>query len=252
LDDILASYHHDVLVIGAVVLQFYKAQGWIQIARRTGDVDLSIGVTATANDYLRIRQSIMGAGYSQDPEKDYRLIFDKSAAPCGPFSIDLLVHPKSGVSEHDARQLMGVGEEWDFSGVLYGLANSYRVDHRYLVPNPVGFLGLKRSSYVLDPRRVKDLVDIVDVIKGFVTTGEHYDLKPVFNDMRTGNPETTALVVHMLRELGREESTEWDLGRAEQEFLQRGYTTDDLETNIHNVVQEFNDALEICNATAKL
>jgi hypothetical protein len=32
LDGILASCNHDVLIIGAVVLQFYKTQGWIQSA----------------------------------------------------------------------------------------------------------------------------------------------------------------------------------------------------------------------------
>jgi hypothetical protein len=243
LKDSLRQINGEALLIGATILHFYKVQDWIDHARSTGDIDLSIGTTPGIDEYSLIKSSLLQNGYIENPEMKYRL---ERAHPSvrSSVKIDLLVHPKSTVDEVAARQLMGVGEEWSFEGIRYGLTASLPIADNIYLPNPIGFLGLKAYSFHGDPRRVRDLVDICDVIKGLVSKSMHYDLSTTFSKMGAHNTLGHKFTHSMLRGLADPENMEWDLSRARQEFLMRGYTELEIDGTMNDIVREFLDAIE--------
>jgi hypothetical protein len=56
LDKVIAESESPILLIGAVVFDFYADQNWIPpLKRKTGDLDLSVGLVNGHEDYERIR-----------------------------------------------------------------------------------------------------------------------------------------------------------------------------------------------------
>ena len=82
------------------------------------------------------------------------------------------------------------------------------------VPNPIGFLALKRASYQDDPRRVRDIVDIVDVVFNLVRKGLHYDLEETWRVMAQTRPSRADHLRRMLTGITNE-AVEWDFSPAE-------------------------------------
>ena len=110
-------------------------------------------------------------------------------------------------------------------------------------PNPIGFLALKRASFQDDPRRVRDLVDMVDVVFDLVSKALHYELRDEWLAMRAAQPRQAAKVRDML--LGIiQESTQWDFLAAEQEFTSRGYDLEELEVKAPEAFREFLEAID--------
>lgn len=63
------------MIFGAAVLQIYHDLGWISRARSTGDLDLSIGLLSSVDEYEVNRKKFLNAGYvASDPERYCRLI----------------------------------------------------------------------------------------------------------------------------------------------------------------------------------
>ena len=64
IDQVLKSAASKVLVIGAGVFDIYNLQGWIPpLKRKTGDLDLSVGLVSGQNDYDVLKESLLTHGY---------------------------------------------------------------------------------------------------------------------------------------------------------------------------------------------
>lgn len=245
LKDCISIITGDVLVIGAYVLDFYKSQSWIDLARKTGDIDLSIGITPQSQNYSIVKSELIKNGYNEDDEMKYRLRKPIKVGLDQTFAmIDLLVHPSEKDDEAEARDLMGVGEAWNFDGINFGLQARLALNDKISLPNPIGFIGLKIYSFSNEPKRVKDLVDIIDLIKRLVEKGIHYDLKDTWESMNT-DPKAFEFVKKALLELEDPDSVKWDLGLARQEFYHRGYTEDDVNGELNDSIKQFNSAIGI-------
>ncbi len=230
------------LVIGASVLHVYYEAGWIARARSTGDVDLSIGLVASKNEYESVRSRLVDAGYKpSDPDRHYRL-FSPARLSLEVSYVDLLAHPQGSVSNHEALSAMGVGDAWSFDAILFALESAFCVTTNVHIPNPIGFLALKHASFVDDPQRVKDIVDVLDVVFGLVGKGLHYDLNSIWQMMRKANPIQANLVMNMIGGLA-DERVEWNLQRAEQEYVARGYSSEMIENEVPKMFREFIDAI---------
>ena len=73
LPKILKENKASTLIIGANVFELYAIQNWIpELTRKTGDLDLSIGVSSDENIYTTIIKSINEQGYNQDRLHPYR------------------------------------------------------------------------------------------------------------------------------------------------------------------------------------
>jgi len=104
-------------------------------------------------------------------------------------------------------------------------------------------LAMKSASYIDDPRRARDLVDIVDVVFGLVGNGLHFELAETWAAMSDANPSQSAKVKAMVGGIAQG-AINWDFGRAEQEFLQRGYDFDRLEDEASRIFADFNEQLQ--------
>jgi len=211
------------LIIGAAVLEIFNRLGFIERVRATGDLDISIGLIADGVEYSRIRDALMSLNYREDLQRRFRLYSPVKNAHYR--YVDLLAHPSGEISERTTRSIMGVGEFWSFEAIHFAVCESYTLTDRIQVPNPWGFLALKRASYIDDPSRTKDLVDILDLIWGVVNSAGHYQLSGLWGTMQEKFPDEALRVKDMLNGLASE-SVEWDLGSARQELEIRGYEFD--------------------------
>ena len=95
LDVILDQASSEVLIIGAGVFSIYQEQGWIpQFKRKTGDLDLSVGLVSGENDYVLLRDAFLENKYTTkagDPKYRY---YSPKQIPGLPNYVDLLAHPK--------------------------------------------------------------------------------------------------------------------------------------------------------------
>jgi hypothetical protein len=137
---------------------------------------------------------------------------------------------------------MGVGDSWSFEEISFALDESFPIDTNIFYPNPLGFLALKGASYIDDPSRVRDLVDIVDVVFDLVTKGLHFDLHALWTPMYSKFPIVAGQLKAMITSISNS-TNQWDFGRADQEFLQRGYKPEALETEAPRIFCEFLDIL---------
>ena len=230
------------LIIGASILQIYKEAGWIKKARSTGDLDLSVGLVSSTSEYESIRQELFKLGYkASDPDRHYRL-FSPVQVSLEISYVDLLAHPQGMISKAETRNVMGVGNAWSFDVILFAAEEAYQISKNIDIPNPIGFLALKCASYIDDPQRTRDIVDILDVVFGLVENGFHYDLKETWQLMKRINKDQANLVMNMIQGIA-DEQIEWDLRRAEQEYLQRDYTDEMIEIETQRIFSEFADAV---------
>lgn len=231
------------LIVGGAVLQLYHDQGWIPRARATGDLDLSVGIVSDASEYRLLREKLIATGYTASDTERYFRLFSPIKAGLTIAYIDLLAHPEGNdVSEKEARNTMGVGEQWSFDEILFALDRSHALSANLFIPNPIGFLAMKAASYINDPVRTRDLVDIVDVVFGLVGNGLHFDLSETWVAMAEAHPSVAAKVKSMVGGIAQG-TINWDFSRAEQEFVQRGYDLDRLEDESSRIFADFHDQL---------
>lgn len=230
LDLVLENASTETLVIGASVFDIYQELGWIPpFRRKTGDLDLSVGLVTGPSEYLKVRDALTAQGYrNSDALHKYRY-FSSKRMPGALSYIDLLAHPAGeGVSAAEAARAMGAGEGFAFDGFRFASLKTFEIVGRTSFPNPLGMWALKRASYLEDPlRRVKDLADIVELASGLVETGNHFDLEQLWNHLKT-KPEAVQLK-QMLSALASGESAQWDIHSARQELLSRNFSADEID-----------------------
>ncbi|MFW7377494.1 MAG: hypothetical protein ACOH5I_01640 [Oligoflexus sp.] len=226
------------LILGASVLQIYQEQKWITRARATGDLDLSIGLVSASQEYNDLRQSLLNIGYKASDSERYFRLYSPNKVAIGVSYLDLLAHPEGDVPEDETRSIMGVGDGWGFGEILFALEQAYEISRNVYIPNPLGFLALKRASYIDDPRRVRDLVDIVELVFELTNKALHYELRTTWKKMSLANPMEASRMKSMISGIANEE-VEWDFSRAEQELQMRGYDFDTLEIDAPRVFDDF-------------
>lgn len=230
LDAILSAGSADTLMIGAGVFEIYQELGWIpDFSRKTGDLDLSVGLVSGAMDYVAIRDALVANGYkNKDSAPKYRY-FSPKPIPGAITYIDLLAHPASdAVSDGEAIRTMGAGEEFSFAGFTLATQEAFSITPRVRFPNPFGMWALKRASYLDDPvRRIKDLADMIELASGLVENGTHFDLEPLWTRLEA-KPEAIE-IRQMLSAMAGGESVQWDIENARQELLARNFSVDEIE-----------------------
>lgn len=243
LDKVLKEISADTLLIGAGVFDIYQELGWIPpLKRKTGDLDLSVGLVSGPKDYTAVRDSILAHGYKKsDGTHPYRYFAPKPISGALTY-IDLLAHPASPkITKGEAKRTMGAGEDFSFNGFTFASKASYQITSHVYFPNPLGMWALKRAAYLDDPmRRSKDLADIIELASGLVENGTHYDLESVWDQIKN-YPEATQ-VRQMLSALANGESSQWDIENVRQELLSRNYAGTDIDESIP---QRLAEVLEI-------
>ncbi len=240
IDQILARVSTDILVIGAGVFGLYEAQNWIQpLKRRTGDLDLSIGLVHGKKDYDRIKEDLLRNKYTQRSREPGYRYFSPVLIPNHPSYIDLLAHPNSKkISKSEAARVMGAGSEFSFDAMDFALQECFEIIPKIHYPNPIGFMALKRTSYLDDPtRRIKDLADILELTYGLVQKGKHFDLSDLWKKLCLSTDAKNVQL--MLRELGSQESAKWDIQDARQELLSRSFSIQEIDETIPSSLLDF-------------
>ena len=246
--NIIGTAQGRCLILGATVLQIYHDQGWIPRARATGDLDLSVGIVSEASEYLVLRERLIESGYTVSDSERYFRLFSPVKMGLTMAYIDLLAHPEGkAVSGKEARTTIGVGDRWSFDEILFALEQSYALPKNLFVPHPIGFLAMKAASYIDDPTRTKDLVDIVDVVFGLVGSALHFDLGDAWMAMAGARPSIAVKVKSMIGGIAHG-AINWDFSRAEQEFVQRGYDFDRLEDEASRIFADLDDQLQLTSS----
>jgi hypothetical protein len=243
LDVILKGASTETLMIGAGVFEIYQELEWIpQFRRKTGDLDLSVGLVSGAKDYTALRDELIKNNYKNSDDTHKYRYFSPKPIPGAITYIDLLAHPASAsVSTAEAIRTMGAGEAFSFVGFSFAAKEAFSITSHVRFPNPLGMWALKRASYLDDPlRRIKDLADIIELASGLVELGTHYDLEPLWKQLNT-QPEATQ-VRQMLSALASGESVQWDIENARQELLSRNFSGDEIDGVI---LQRLSEVLEV-------
>lgn len=232
----------DILVIGAGVFDIYHDFDWTPaLKRKTGDLDLSVGLVSGESDYDVIKSALIKAGYRNE-QHPYRF-FTPKTIPGALTYIDLLAHPSAEESETTARSVMGVGPEFSFKGMAFATTERIPISTHIFCPNPIGMVMLKMTSYNDDPnRRIKDLADIAELAWGLVEKGTHFQMSDLWGKIK-GLPEAKR-VKKTLEELGGGKSTTWDLDNAQRELLSRGFSQNDIDTVVPEHIKEWASFLE--------
>jgi predicted nucleotidyltransferase len=243
IDSVLQLAASQILVIGAGVFDIYHIQNWTPALRRkTGDLDLSVGILSGEDDYRILTEALKKNGY-KNSYPQYRF-FPPKIVPGALAYIDLLAHPISNeVTDNHARQIMGVGPDFSLAGMRFASLHSYPITAKISCPNPIAMAALKMISYRDDPiNRIKDLADIGELGWGIVQTGTHFEMRDLWQLLST--EKESLMVKKVLLELGKKDSSEWDLEEARQELLGRNFSAEDIEETIPQRLKEWSNYLE--------
>ena len=228
------------MVIGAGVFDIYLGQGWIpEFKRKTGDLDLSIGLLNDSSDYKTVREALLGFSYTQpDTELKYRFFPPQKAIPGAIAYVDLLAHPlTSEVTAAQARATMGAGPEFSFGAINFALKESFKIEQKIFFPNPIAFIALKIRSYEDESnKRLKDLADIAELVWGLVERGTHFKMADLWKKIES-DPEA-GYVCRMLSDLGSGNSPKWDLEDIRSELRGRLFSNTEIDEVIPQRLKE--------------
>ncbi|PWU22548.1 MAG: hypothetical protein C5B49_00435 [Bdellovibrio sp.] len=236
--EIIHAAKSNLLVIGAGVFDLYASQGWTpSLRRKTGDLDLSVGLLTGADNYESLKKALLSFKYAvSDARMPYRF-YSPNKIPGGLTYIDLLAHPVGqGISDEFAKKVMGVGSHFSLKGFQFADMESFNIEDKLTFPNPLAMVGLKRAAYLDDPERIKDLADIAELGWGIVERGTHFEMQALWEKIK-GHPDA-AEVRKVLVELACD-SVVWDLNSARQELLKRTFSGSDIDELIPSRLREW-------------
>jgi predicted nucleotidyltransferase len=242
LTQLFAQSKSNILMIGASVFELYQIQGWIPpLKRKTGDIDLSVGIIGDASLYEAGIQILLSLKYTVDEIHPYRYRPSQNL-PGGYSYIDLLAHPgDSFTSSSVAVQAMGVGDGFSFKAFDFAQKETFSLEKNVAFPNPFGLIALKQESYLDEPvRRVKDFADIVELISGLVEKGMHFELDDLWKKV---SPSPEAKRLKEMLGLMTTESTRWDLDDVRNDLLQRNFDVNFIEETLPQRIKDFCDFL---------
>lgn len=244
LTKLLTNSKAEILIIGAAVFEFYEMQGWtVPLKRKTGDIDLSIGLLESDSDYRIAIEILESEKYKVDEYHPYRYHSPKKV-PGGYTYIDLLAHPANPKSSpHLALQTMGVGPDFTFNSFSFAKIKSYPLIKNVIFPNPFGLIALKRESYLSDPiKRIRDFADIIELTDALTEKAAHYEMIDLWKKI-SEEPEA-CLIKAMLSKMRNQEATgDWDFDNIRKELKDRNYKDDYIDGTLLQRVKDFDDLL---------
>lgn len=241
---LLTNSKAEILIIGAAVFEFYEMQDWIApLKRKTGDIDLSVGLFESDADYKSAKAVLESNKYTVDEYHPYRYHSPKKI-PGGYTYVDLLAHPANpGSSGHLAIQTMGVGPGFTFDGFSFAKIKSYPLIKNVIFPNPFGLIALKRESYLSDPvKRIRDFADIVELIDGLTEKAVHYEMVDLWKKL-LAEPEAKQIKAMLLQMRNQDAPGDWDFDNIRSELKSRSYTDDYIDNTLLQRVKDFDDLL---------
>ena len=217
--EVLTTKANRTLLIGAGVFDLYALNGWTaELNRETKDLDFAIEFITDDKVYKEICGELLKLGYSLDPIHPYRFHSPNKKKKYG--YIDLLTFTLDKNLEGSAQSAMKVGEDFSFKGMAFALNNSILLKDNIYLPNPLGMIYLKMSSYLNEPKRLKDFGDICEMVVGLVLKQTSIsDLREIALKYH-GTEEMTA-IVKMLIGIIKDNSPVWDYDVVEMELLSR-------------------------------
>lgn len=242
--NILSSADSNLLLIGASAFDIYVSQNWCPALRRkTGDVDISVGLVSGDTDYLKIKKLLLTSGYKINSlEIPYRF-YPARQNPGGISYIDLLARPaSSNVSPKQARRVMGIAGEFSFQGFQFAQKESLMISPRLYCPNVIAMVGLKSGAYMDRPeKRIKDLADIAELGWGIVERGAHFEMNSLWQKIK--DDPSAKQIRKILLDLGSGESVKWDLDYARQELLKRNFNDTEISETIPQRLTDWAESL---------
>ncbi len=232
----------EIMIIGAAVFEFYEIQNWIPpFKRRTGDIDLSVGIIGNDSLYIKGKEILLSLNYTQDTDHRYRFHPNKRL-PGGYAYIDLLAHPANqSTSPQVAAKAMGAGPGFSFSGFYFAQKSPYLLEKNISFPNPLGLIALKQEAYLDEPlKRKKDFADIIELISGLVEKGSHFEMDQLWSEIST---EPAALKIKEMLLRIMKEDTRWDLDEIRSDLRQRNFDETFINETIPQRIKDFYDAL---------
>ncbi len=242
--ELIKSIETEVLIIGATVFELYEHQGWInKLSRRTGDIDLSVGLVGDDAAYVKAKDFLFANKYKRDERHPYRFHPEKTI-PGGYAYIDLLAHPQDQeMASVVAQNAMGVGPGFLFESFRFAKIEHYQLEGSAIFPNAFGFIALKIASYKEEPiKRLKDFADIVELINGLVETGTHFDITALWGLLRQ-RPESNQINEALRRMLDADEIGLWELDKISIELVMRNFDGEFVETTLRQRISDFLDQL---------
>ena len=124
--------------------------------------------------------------------------------------MDLLTFTLIQEREAVARGLMGAGEAFSFKGMELAKLSPLSIEGNLLIPNPLSFIYLKMISYRENSdRRVKDFVDIFELVVGLVLKNT------ILATLRqlavaVGENSSVSEIKRMLKAVAEDSSPSWD------------------------------------------
>lgn len=243
LAQLFAQSASNILVIGASVFELYHLQGWIPpLKRKTGDIDLSIGIIGNDSLYQAGKEILLSLQYTVDEVHPYRYHPFKKL-PGGYSYIDLLAHPANASTKAKvAVQAMGVGEGFSFKGFDFAQKETFSLEKKIHFPNPFGFITLKQESYLDEPsKRVKDFTDIIELISGLVEKGTHFEMDDLWGKV-SNTPEANK--IKEMLQLIINENTKWDLDEIRADLLQRNFDITFIEEALPQRIKDFYEVIK--------
>ncbi len=241
----LLEVETETLLIGAGVFELYVSQGWVPaLKRKTGDIDLSIGLAGDLKVYETLIKKIKEElKFNPDEKIPYRLHSPKKI-PGAMSYVDVLAHSISDeVTDDQARTVMGVGGGFSLDGMAYAIKESYHIEGSIYFPNPFGQIYLKKISYTDEPsKRSKDLADIVELISGLVETGTHFSINELWQKLK--DCEESKEIKQICEHLANDSDTTWDLYNAEYNLKERQFSNEEIEETLPQRVKEFLDQID--------
>jgi hypothetical protein len=241
---LLANSKAEILIIGAAVFEFYEMQDWIvPLRRKTGDIDISVGLLESDADYKSAKAILDSNKYKVDAYHPYRYHSPKKT-PGGYTYVDLLAHPANPeTSTHLAIQTMGVGPGFTFNGFGFAKIRSFPLIKNVIFPNPFGLMALKRESYLSDPvKRVRDFADIVELIDALSEKAVHYDMENLWKEL-SAEPAAKQIKTMLLEMRNQEVPGNWDFDNIRNELKSRSYTNEYIDSTLLQRVKDFGDFL---------
>lgn len=244
IESILNLSKSPVLILGAGALELFSEIGWIAPLRRgqTGDLDLSIGLVKSANEYAQFVSELKSRNYRLDDLHPYRWHSPKPIAGAMTY-IDVLSHPtSSAITEGQARQQMGVGADFSLNGMNYAMTTGHRLSGNIIVPAFIGMLALKIYSYENNPdKRRKDLADVVEICWGLVERRNHLALSAEWAKVKAESE--SQYVKATLEKIISGKLSLWDLEEIENELFTRNFSRENIESTAQRRIEEIVAAL---------
>jgi predicted nucleotidyltransferase len=233
-----------ILIIGAAVFELYELQGWMPpLKRKTGDIDLSVGIVGTDSNYQFAKTVLLKHKYQQDEHFPYR--FHPAQKILGGYSyIDLLAHPANIQTKSIiAQNAMGIGTGFSFTGYTFAQMESFQLTSKVIFPNPFGLITLKMISYLDDPvKRVKDFADIIELINGLVETATHFEMGDLWNKI-SSQPESQKIKTMISKTTSIESLGNWDIDNIRSELIKRSFDSDFVDTTLIQRLTDFHELL---------